>query len=97
MTITLKCHANCDDVFLAWRTDADIPDCLGFAIEIKDSTGKIETLHNLKGFASDHPQAGQTQPSTAWPFQTYTWTDHSVLVDSEVSFKITAMIPAGRR
>jgi phosphatidylserine/phosphatidylglycerophosphate/cardiolipin synthase-like enzyme len=91
MTITLKCHANCDDVFLAWKTDADITDCLGFAIEIKDSNGNIEPLHNLKGFASDHPQTGQTQPSTVWPFQTYTWTDHSVLVDSEVSFKITAM------
>lgn len=91
MTITLKCYANCDDVFLAWKTDTDIPNCLGFAIEIRDSNGNIEPLHNLKGFESDHPQVGQTQPSTIWPFQTYTWTDHSVLVDNKVSFKITAM------
>ena len=95
MTIELKCYANCDDVFLAWRVsdgDGSIPNCLGFAIEIKDSTGKIETLQNLKGFQQDNPQAGQTQPSTAWPLQTYTWTDHSILVDSTVQFRVTAML-----
>ncbi len=95
MTIELHCYANCDDVFLAWRnTEADgkINDCLGFAVEIRDASGKIEVLNNLKGFQSDDPTVGQTAPTTQWPLQTYTWTDHSVLVDSSVSFRVTAMM-----
>lgn len=95
MTIELQCFANCDDVFLAWRStegNGKITGCLGFAIEIKDSSGNIEALNNLKGFEADHPAVGQTEPTTTWPLQTYTWTDHSILVDSSVSFRVTAMM-----
>jgi phosphatidylserine/phosphatidylglycerophosphate/cardiolipin synthase-like enzyme len=94
MPIELRCYANCDDVFLAWRsTDADgsIPGCVGFAIDVQDENGQVETLKNLKGFQADSPQTGQTQPSTQWPFQTYTWTDHSILVGSKLKFRVTAM------
>lgn len=96
MSIVLKCTANCDDVLLNWRVsgspDGFITDCLGYAIEIDDGSGKIEALHNLKGFEKDAPQTGQTQDSTIWPFQTYSWTDHSILVGEKVRFQVTAMV-----
>ena len=95
MTIELRCHANCNDVFLAWRVtspaDGTIAGCLGFAIEVKDATGKIETISNLKGFEQDSPTTGETKPSTEWPLQTYTWTVHSILVGTQVAFRVTAM------
>ncbi|MCU6501674.1 phospholipase D-like domain-containing protein [Rugamonas sp. A1-17] len=97
MTIELKCYSNCDDVFMAWQVsdnDGQIAGCLGFAIEVKDSNGKVEALHNLKGFQADHPKTGQTQPTTTWPLQTYTWTDHTILIDSKVQFQVTAMVGA---
>ena len=37
MAFNVSVTANCDDVFLAWDTGADIPGCLGFAIE-RDGT-----------------------------------------------------------
>ena len=95
MPIKLTCRANCDDVFLAWTVTGGsgaIPHCLGFAIEVKDASGKVEILRNLKGFEADHPRTGQTQPTTTWPLQTYTWTDHSILIGSRVQFQVTAMI-----
>lgn len=95
MTIELRCHANCNDVFLAWQVtspaNGEIPGCLGFAIEVKDATGKTEAISNLKGFTQDKPVTGETQPSTEWPLQTYTWTAHSILVGTKVSFRVTAM------
>ncbi|QBR02518.1 phospholipase D-like domain-containing protein [Paraburkholderia pallida] len=95
MTIELRCHANCNDVFLAWQVtspaDGEIAGCLGFAIEVKDATGKIEAISNLKGFEQDKPTTGETKPSTEWPLQTYTWTAHSILVGTRVSFRVTAM------
>jgi len=93
MTITLKCYANCDDVLLVWDvTEGVIPGCLGFAIEVKKSDGSIEALVNLEGFAADQPKIGQTQPTTSWPLQTYIWTDHTILVGTEVEFCVTAMM-----
>jgi phospholipase D-like protein len=96
MTIKLQCLANCDDVLLTWQVtdpaDGSIPGCLGFAVEIKDQTGKVEALSNLKGFAADQPQTGQTQPTTTWPLQTYEWIDHSILVGNQVQFQVTAMM-----
>lgn len=95
MTIELRCHANCDDVFLAWRVtdpgDGEIANCLGFAIEVKNESGQVEAIQNLKGFQQDKPQTGERRPSTEWPLQTYTWTDHSILVGSKVQFRVTAM------
>lgn len=96
MSITLRCHANCDDVFLTWHADTEpggvVDGCLGYAVEVRDEAGKVEALSNLKGFEQDHPQAGQTRPSTEWPLQTFSWTDHSALFGRRLQFRVTAMI-----
>lgn len=96
MPITLKCYANCDDVLLVWRVNnypnATIPGCLGFAVEIKKQDGRIEILNNLKGFEADKPHAGETQATTKWPLQTYMWSDHTILLGTQVQFRVTAML-----
>lgn len=96
MTIQFSCHANCDDVLLLWEP-ADgkpIAQCLGYAVEVRDADhpDQVEALHNLKGFAQDHPQQGQTQPSTQWPLQTNCWLDHTALIAPRVQFRVTAMV-----
>ena len=95
MSITLQCYANCDDVMLVWTADGHpdgvIPGCLGYSIDIKKPDGSTETLVNLKGFAADNPKVGETRPTTAWPLQTYMWTDHTILRASS-AIPVTAMM-----
>ncbi len=99
MPIQLKCRANCDDVFMVWSTGAahfvPIANCVGFSIEVRnDATGAVEFLKNLKGFEADSPAEGESRPSDVWPFQTFTWTHHAVLVGAKVSYRVTAMVGA---
>ena len=43
MAFKVKLLANCDDVFLVWNPDQDIPGCIGFAIE-RRLNGSVSTL-----------------------------------------------------
>jgi phosphatidylserine/phosphatidylglycerophosphate/cardiolipin synthase-like enzyme len=94
--LELQCHANCDDVFLTWQVAGSktnsIDGCSGYAIETRTPDGKIQPLVNLKGFEADKPTVGERRPSTEWPLQTFTWTDHTILVGSKVQFRVTAMM-----
>lgn len=89
MTFKVSITANCDDVFLAWDTGMDIPNCLGFDIE-RNLNGQVTTLENRVGFKCgslpDH------SPSTDYPFQRLAWTDHSVNCGDKVSYRITARV-----
>ena len=62
-------------MLLAWDvvgpSGGTIPGCLGFAVEVRKADGSIETLHNLKRFASDNLEVGQMRDTTLWPLQTY--------------------------
>jgi phosphatidylserine/phosphatidylglycerophosphate/cardiolipin synthase-like enzyme len=102
MAIELKCYANCDDVFLVWCSKSGgvigpVSECLGFQIEVRnnDAPGKpIEVLPNLKGFKDDNPKVGETRPSSEWPFQTFSWTNHAVLhgaTGDHLSYRVTPM------
>lgn len=89
MAIEIAVYSNSDDVFLAWRPDADIPSCLGFAIERKIN-GKVSVLENRVGFSSS-PQR-ESMPSTEFPFQRLTWTDHEVGRGDRVSYRVRARV-----
>lgn len=100
MATTLKVYANDDDVLLFWSVPAAIPDCRGFAINCRatDASGAVheETLPNRVGFASTAaPVPGalsHTQPSTVWPFQRFSWTDHGARTDHTVSYQVVPMV-----
>jgi phosphatidylserine/phosphatidylglycerophosphate/cardiolipin synthase-like enzyme len=89
MVFKVSVTANCDDVFLAWNPGADIPGCIGFAIE-RNLNGKTATLENRVGFKDG--VAPDPAPSTDYPFQRLAWTDHGVNRGDKVSYRITARI-----
>jgi phospholipase D-like protein len=93
--LTASAYSNGDDVFLAWllpRTE----DCWGVAIsrDLKRPSGETHSgfLENRTGFASDKPPPHSHRPSTEWPFQRYTWTDHGVGEGDTVSYRIVPML-----
>jgi hypothetical protein len=87
-------YCNGDDVFLAWilpHTD----DCWGAAIWRDHTRGTRHHagfLDNRVGFADDDPEPHSHRPSTEWPFQRYTWTDHGVDEGDTVSYRIIPML-----
>jgi len=100
MTTTLKTYADEDDVLLFWTVEATIPGCRGFAIARRktDPTGKHteKFLCNRIGFASDAPPTPgasvHAQPSTQWPFQRFSWTDHGANTGDTVSYQVIPMV-----
>jgi phosphatidylserine/phosphatidylglycerophosphate/cardiolipin synthase-like enzyme len=103
MTTKLKIYTNEDDALLFWSVAAPIAGCRGFAIERrkKDAKGK-ETqgfLPNRTGFENEKvkakPEEGQaaiTKPSTEWPFQRFSWTDHEANSGDTVSYRIIPIL-----
>jgi hypothetical protein len=91
--ITTSIYSNGDDCFLAWIMPFEAK-CLGFAIyrELKKQgpNGKITKgfLHNRTGFEGDNNPPNSHESSEKWPFQRYTWTDHSVDEGDTVSYII---------
>jgi phosphatidylserine/phosphatidylglycerophosphate/cardiolipin synthase-like enzyme len=100
MSTTLKVYANDDDVLLFWSVPTTIPGCRGFAINRRttDASGAVSDapLPNRVGFASaTTPTPGtlsQTQPSTVWPFQRFSWTDHGATAGETVSYQVVPMV-----
>jgi phosphatidylserine/phosphatidylglycerophosphate/cardiolipin synthase-like enzyme len=90
MPVKLKVYTNEDDALLYWSISAPIADCRGFAIQRRKSDAKKKQsegfLDNRIGFENENTgvkqQAGQetvTKPSTEWPFQRFSWTDHDTI------------------
>jgi phosphatidylserine/phosphatidylglycerophosphate/cardiolipin synthase-like enzyme len=102
MPTKLAVYCNEDDALLAWSTTGAVPDCRGFAIERRRTRGgqlKQSFLRNRVGFegqAGDAaPEADELRPSTEWPFQTFTWTDHTADSGDTVSYRIVPMVRRG--
>lgn len=103
MSVKLKVYANEDDTLLFWSIPAPIEGCRGFAVERKrkDAKGKKTQvfLPNRIGFANEPPPAepveGQNaiiKPSTEWPFQRFSWTDHDAGTGDTVSYRVVPVI-----
>ncbi|HEX5145231.1 MAG TPA: phospholipase D-like domain-containing protein [Mycobacterium sp.] len=100
MSTTLQVYANEDDVLLYWSVPAPIPGCRGFAINRRttDASGAVTdaVLPNRVGFASTTPPApdavSQTEPSTVWPFQRFSWTDHGAAQGDTLSYQVVPML-----
>jgi phosphatidylserine/phosphatidylglycerophosphate/cardiolipin synthase-like enzyme len=96
MPVTVSAIANCDDAVVFWSVEKAITDCWGFAVERekKDDTGNVAriALHNRTGFEKDHPKSGDHRPSTEWPFQRFSWADHTVNSGDRVRYRVVPMI-----
>ena len=96
--IKIAVYTNSDDAFVAWAPSAAIPGCRGFLLERGRKTGagqKVEIVENRVGFKKDKPKSGDHKPSSEWPFQRFTWTDHAADVGNQVRYRVTAMIDEG--
>jgi phosphatidylserine/phosphatidylglycerophosphate/cardiolipin synthase-like enzyme len=96
LAIQIFAISNCDDATIFWRVEKRIPDCYGFAIERErrraDGSVLRDVLANRAGFAKDKPQPGESRPSTEWPFQRFSWTDHEVSQGDVVRYRVTPMV-----
>ena len=96
MPVEISAIANCDDAVLFWKIGAKLPDCFGFAIEreqeFKNGQVKRILLHNYTGFAKDTPKEGEHRPSNVWPFQRFSWSDHSVNEGDKVRYRVVPMV-----
>jgi phosphatidylserine/phosphatidylglycerophosphate/cardiolipin synthase-like enzyme len=100
MSVKLKVFVNEDDALLFWSIPKPIPDCRGFAIQrrIKRSGKKKaeeDFLLNRTGFENEPKPKGKapkTKPSTEWPFQRFSWTDHDAQTGDSVSYRVIPMI-----
>src|SRR5262245_46248483 len=103
MSTKLKVYANEDDALLFWSIPEPISGCRGFAIQRRKSAkGKKATedfLPNRTGFENEKQpakaKAGQeavVKPSTEWPFQRFSWTDHDASTGDTVSYRVIPVI-----
>ena len=100
MPVKLKVYVNEDDALLHWSIPAPIPNCRGFAIERRKTTQgkKIQDFlpnrtgvdSGKKGGAGDQPLM---KPSTEWPFQRFSWTDHGANTGDTVSYRVIPVVP----
>lgn len=91
MPFTVRVFSNCDDVFLAWYLDDDIPHCLGFQIE-RRLNGVSQQLENRVGFADARLPGNGAGSSADYPFQRLSWTDHGPRLGDHVAYRITVRI-----
>jgi hypothetical protein len=96
MPVSAFAIANCDDAVVFWRVTEPIPSCWGFGIErerkLEDGGVRRTVLENRTGFARDEPKSGDKRPSTEWPFQRFSWADHSVNTGDRVRYRVVPMI-----
>ena len=100
MPVTLKVYVNEDDALLFWSIPKPITDCRGFAIQrrIKRSGKKKaeeDFLVNRTGFENEpkpKEKDPKIKPSTEWPFQRFSWTDHDAETGDVVSYRVIPMI-----
>jgi hypothetical protein len=87
--VQVKVYANDDDTYIVWET-TPIPSCRGFAIYRREHGGTEELLTNGVGWRDDKKDPKvKDQPSTIWPFQTFTWADYKAHAGQVLSFPIT--------
>lgn len=100
MPVKLKVYVNEDDALLFWSIPKPIPDCRGFAIQRRikrrgKKKAEEDFLINRTGFENDpktNGKAPKTKPSTEWPFQRFSWTDHDAETGDTVSYRVIPMI-----
>jgi hypothetical protein len=95
VTVQLKVFQNTDDALLVWNVEETIAGCVGFAIRRElTSAGKTKAswLDNFVGFAGEKHAEGERRPSTEWPFQGFTWTDHDFNSGDSARYRVVPVV-----
>ena len=91
MDMKVKVYHNGDDVFVAWKPKAFIPDCRGFAL-MRRRNGVEETVSTWVGFVGQAHKSGERRASTNWPIQKYQWTDYMANPGDKVQYRVLPMV-----
>lgn len=98
MTVRLGVYQNSDDALLVWSVDEKIDNCIGFAVRRELTSGgrtKSSWLDNYVGFSGEKAVVGEHRPSTEWPFQGFTWTDHGINEGDTARYRVTPVVRNG--
>ncbi len=98
MTTKLAVFQNGDDALLVWSVDETIADCLGFAVRrelARDGRTRASWLDNFVGFEDQANEPGERRPSTEWPFQGFSWTDHELSTGDSARYRVVPIVKAG--
>lgn len=90
-----RVYANCDMTLIAWQADF-IPGCRGFALQREVSgaagTATDDFVNTYVGFAGGQHTPGESEPSTKWPIQRYSWNDYAVSQGQKVRYRVIPMM-----
>lgn len=95
MTVELTVLQNSDDTLLVWNVSEPIPNCIGFAIRrqlIHEGEEHGTWLDNFVGFEDEAHADGERRPSTEWPFQGFSWTDHELSSGDTARYRVVPVI-----
>jgi phosphatidylserine/phosphatidylglycerophosphate/cardiolipin synthase-like enzyme len=95
MAVELNVLQNSDDALIVWNVAEEIPDCIGFAIRReleRDGKTHAKWLDNFVGFAGEEHEIGERRPSTVWPFQGFTWTDHELDAGDSARYRVVPVL-----
>ncbi len=99
MNVKLSVFRNADDALLVWNVDEKIPDCVGFAVRRElthEGRKSASWLDNFVGFSDEKHAPGERRPSTEWPFQGFTWTDHEVSAGDSARYRAVPIVLDGK-
>jgi phosphatidylserine/phosphatidylglycerophosphate/cardiolipin synthase-like enzyme len=83
--------SNNDVAFIAWRVEAKIPNCLGFAIYRRDAAGQETALPAWVGFQGEENADWHAKTTAVWPVQKFTWRDLTAKRGETYTYRIAPM------
>jgi hypothetical protein len=91
MAIQIEAFVNSDDVFVAWRSDKPIDNCVGFELH-RRRNGKDEIVNNRVTFSGQEVDAQTPAPSSKSPIRRYAWADHEPNQGDKISYFVVPVI-----
>src|SRR5712692_9320619 len=83
--------SNNDVAFLAWKVDAKIANCLGFAVYRKDTAGTESALPAWVGFQGQSYPDWTAKTTEVCPVQKFTWRDLTAKRGETYTYRIVPM------
>jgi hypothetical protein len=94
VALQIRTYANCDDAFIVWRSDALIPDCIGFELRCIQN-GTTTVVNNRVSFSSGQPDPQHPESSATSPLRRFTWTDHGRADQSVLAYQVVPVVAPG--
>jgi len=87
---------SCDQIFIVWKLNAMIDNCVGFAVFRQEQGKQPAPINTWVGFEGQKPTTpGEHRPSTEWPVQKTSWTDYLAPLIGKVRYGVTPVILTG--